>query len=406
MNFEFESKKFEGCKEKYAIVVVGYNRIDSLLRLLYSLEKAEYPAGDIPLVISLDYGGGDAIRMAVEEFNWTHGQKICIFHEENLKLKKHMFSCMSLTEFFKGIILLEDDIFVSPVFYYYAQSAMEYYGNNDKVAGISLYNTSVSNFSHKPLYIMRGQSDVYAAQMVETWGECFTYNMWNSFNEWYEENPNINWEQIDMYPFIGKWKNAWSKFYFAWMLSTRRFFIEPYCSLSTCFSDAGVHSSNGLPSNTQQEILQYHKKEFEFEILEKLYQYDVYFNPLGLGRYLGVKDEDLVVDFYQDRQPTNKRFLLTCAILDYKIVKSYDLRLKPIESNIIERLDGERLFLYDRSVTEKNNRSKRAANKYLMDYYFDGLQTFKFHKYVFKYSMNWFYERAVHKFKKILNKKK
>ncbi len=403
MTFKFETEQFKDCKDKYAIVVVGFNRVDSLLRLLNSLQRAEYPAGNIPLVISLDFGGGNAIRMAVEEFNWTHGRKICIFHKENLKLQKHMFSCMSLTEYFKGIILLEDDIFVSPVFYYYAQSAMDYYGNNDKVAGVSLYNTSVSNFSHKPLYIMRGQSDVYAAQMVETWGECFTYNMWNSFNEWYEENPDINWEQIDMYPFIGKWKNAWSKFYFAWMLSTGRFFIEPYCSLSTCFSDAGVHSSNGLPSNTQQEILQYDKKVYAFDKFEKIYQYDVYLYPLGLGRYMGVKEEELEVDFYQDRQKTNKRYLLSHVILDYKVVKSFDVRLKPIEANVIEQLDGERLFLYDRNIVEKNRRSSRTAHKYIMDYYFDGLQTFKFQQYVFNYSMNWVYDRIIHKIKKVMN---
>jgi len=406
MNFEFESKQFEGCQEKTAIVVVGYNRIDSLLRLLNSLQRAKYPSEDIPLVISLDYGGGDKIRTEVERFNWSHGRKICIFHQENLKLQKHMFSCISLTEYFKGIILLEDDVYVSPMFYFYADSAIDYYGNDDCVAGISLYNTTVSNFSHKPLYIMNGDSDVYAAQMVETWGECFTYNMWRQFNKWYEENTEIKWEEIDMYPFIKQWKNAWSKFFFAWMLTTDKFFIEPYNSQTTCFSDAGVHSSKGLPSNAQQEVLQYGKKVYMFDRIENLYKYDVYLNPLGLGKYLGVKDEDLVVDFYQDKQPTNKRYLLTCAILDYKILKSYDLRLKPIESNIIERLDGERLFLYDRSVTEKNHRSKRSANKYLMDYYFDGLQTFEFQKYVFNYSINWFYERIKHKIYKLIIAKK
>ena len=406
MIFKFETKQFEGCKDKCAIVVVGYNRTDSLLRLLNSLQRAEYPSEDIPLVISLDYGGGDAIRTAVEEFNWIHGKKICIFHKENLKLRKHMFSCMSLTEYFKGIILLEDDIFVSPVFYHYAQSAIKYYGNNNQVAGISLYSTSVSNFSHKPLYIMHGTSDVYAAQMVETWGECFTYNMWKHFNKWYEENTDINWDQIDMYPFIKQWKNAWSKYYFAWMLSSGKFFIEPYTSLSTCFSDAGVHSSKGIPSNAQQEILQYERKEFKFDIFDNLYKYDVYFNPLWLGRYFGLKEDELAVDFYQDRQPTKKRYLLTAAILYYKIVKSFDVRLKPIEANIIEQLDGDRLFLYDRTIEEKNIRNKCVAYKYIMDYYFDGLQTIPFQKYVFNYTMNWLRERILHKIGKLMGFKK
>ena len=40
---------------KPAIVVIGYNRVISLRRLLSSLEKAYYPFAEITLIISLDF---------------------------------------------------------------------------------------------------------------------------------------------------------------------------------------------------------------------------------------------------------------------------------------------------------------------------------------------------------------
>ena len=44
-------------KDKVAIVVVGYNRIKSIRRLLNSLLVAKYPNDDVPLVISIDCSG-------------------------------------------------------------------------------------------------------------------------------------------------------------------------------------------------------------------------------------------------------------------------------------------------------------------------------------------------------------
>ena len=94
-----------------AIVVVTYNRPDSLTRLLGSLSKARYPDG-VPLVISID-GGGNRERKVVktaEEFPWPHGKKKVICHEKNLGLREHILSCGDLTERYDSEILLGIDI--------------------------------------------------------------------------------------------------------------------------------------------------------------------------------------------------------------------------------------------------------------------------------------------------------
>jgi len=52
---------FTGNQDKIAVVVVGYNRLKSIQRLLDSLLKAEYISQDVPLVISIDGSGDTAL---------------------------------------------------------------------------------------------------------------------------------------------------------------------------------------------------------------------------------------------------------------------------------------------------------------------------------------------------------
>ena len=60
---------------KYSIVVVGYNRPDSMRRLLESLCCASYEVS-CDLVISLDYGTRqEELLKIAENVKWMHGEK-------------------------------------------------------------------------------------------------------------------------------------------------------------------------------------------------------------------------------------------------------------------------------------------------------------------------------------------
>ena len=92
-------------KQKIAIVTVGYNRLNSIKRLLQSLTEAHYNIDDVPLVISIDASGDEELYDYVRNYEWVHGQKYVIIHETRLGLREHIFSCGDLTQYFKGIIL-------------------------------------------------------------------------------------------------------------------------------------------------------------------------------------------------------------------------------------------------------------------------------------------------------------
>ena len=106
-------------KERIAIVVVGYNRLKALKRLLNSLNDAHYDTNDVPLVISIDASGERALYDYVESYRWLHGDKYVNIQAERLGLKAHIIQCGDLTHYFKAVALFEDDLWVSPYFYHY-----------------------------------------------------------------------------------------------------------------------------------------------------------------------------------------------------------------------------------------------------------------------------------------------
>ena len=124
---------------KPAIVVVAYNRPAALRRLLGSLAGVQ-GAVAVPLVISIDAGGeyfADVLAVA-QQFRWPFGEKRIIEQERPLGLINHVFACGDLVDEYGSIILLEDDLFVSPQAYRYATAALDFYDYDPRVAGISL----------------------------------------------------------------------------------------------------------------------------------------------------------------------------------------------------------------------------------------------------------------------------
>ena len=102
-----------------AIVIPCYNRLDTLKVLLDSLLNARYDRS-VELVFSIDYSGNEDIYNLVDEFTWPYGKKNIIRHKENIGLRRNIISCGDLTSEYDAVIVLEDDLIVSPLFFDYA----------------------------------------------------------------------------------------------------------------------------------------------------------------------------------------------------------------------------------------------------------------------------------------------
>lgn len=352
-------------RDRNAIVVVGYNRVTSISRLLSSLNTAYYEH-EVPLVISIDCSRMKKLYDFVEDFKWKHGNKYVIIQEKRLGLKDHIFFCGGLSQYFKSVTILEDDLFVSPFFYHYVEKAVEIYGQDSRVAGISLYKNELNGFAGLPASYLNNGNDVFAFQSTSTWGETFTYSMWSGFRKWLD-SWDENFDEIDMLQAIKDWDRAWSKYYEAYLVAYNIFFIYPVISVSTNFSDAGVHVRNGKCNNTWQTELLLGVKNWQMGDVDNLVKYDTYFNLMGWK--VGLGDGNVGFDLYGNRENIGQfRYLVSVRQLPYKIVKRYGIRLRPIENNLFFNVDGDGIYVYD-MTTPCNNQYVETPQYFLMEYY-------------------------------------
>ena len=376
-----------------AIVVVGYNRIVSIKRLLKSLQEAYYASIAVPLVVSIDKSDCTELYDFVENFEWTHGNKYVIIQEKKRGLKEHIYRCGDLSKFFKSVTILEDDLYVSPFFYDYIEQTVSAYGEDVNVAGISLYRNEHNGFHNLPLYFLNIGHDVFAYQSTSTWGETFTYSMWKPFRKWLEKW-DCNFDEVDTYSIIKGWDKAWSKYFEAYLILTNKFFIYPYTSLSTNFSDVGVHTNEGQISNSYQVELIYGRKKYVLPLFRDLVHYDTYAQCLLLKSKFPSKD--VIIDLNGNRENIDEaRYLLSCRNMPYKIIRTFGMRLRPIELNVLQEIEGNGIYLYDMSEFSDNKFGirtiqflseyyLRSFNRSMILQYFKDLILRKFRKYVCK----------------------
>lgn len=348
-----------------AIVVVGYNRIASITRLLRSLSVAYYEE-QVPLVISIDRSENEDLYAYVNEYSWKHGNKYVIIQEERRGLKEHIYRCGDLSQYFKSVTILEDDLLVSPYFFQYVRQTVDAYGKDPNVAGISLYRNEFNGFNGLPLYFVNIGHDVFAYQSTSTWGETFTYDMWKQFRQWLKQW-NDDFSEVDMYQTIKNWDKAWSKYYEAYLVRENKYFIYPYLSVSTNNNDAGTHVTYSEIDNAYQTELLYGERQFVLPSFEKLVKYDTYAQCELLKDKLGL--DNVAIDLNGNRENISQfSYLLSIKHQNYKIVKSYGLRLRPIELNVLLDVPGEDIYLYDTRESEKN-KYEQTVRRMLAEYY-------------------------------------
>jgi hypothetical protein len=224
------------------IVVVTYDRPDSLRRLLQSLKHADYRDGDkVPLTVSIDYSGRDHCRRVAEEYEWPHGPFRIIEREKNLGLKAHVLACGDLTSQHDAVIVLEDDLLVSPGFYTYARRAHEFYSAEDRIASIALYSRVYQVFANVRFIPLKDRFDTFFMQVPCSWGQMWTRRQWRLFREHLEENPTVN--EADLVPDgVLSWpQSSWMKHFYSYLTATDRLVVYPYDSLTTNMGEPGAH---------------------------------------------------------------------------------------------------------------------------------------------------------------------
>lgn len=352
-------------KPNTPIVVVAYNRDHCLSRILNSLLAANYKGfSNITLIISIDkHSDNQKVLNVAEEFKWSNGEKIIHYQDTNLGLRNHIIQCGDLALTYGSVIILEDDLFVSPSFYQYAIQALNFSYGEDYIGGISLYNHQLNGQTLTNFSPIADGYDNWYLQFSASWGQAWTKKQWASFKTWYVHNQTL--EAKPSIPMnVAYWNNeSWLKFHIAYLIETNKYFLYPKIALSSNFGEAGTH--NRESSSAYQVDLRYdYQRPFKFSKLnESNSVYDAFYENANLTKYLKIRSSECCVNLNGYKPfPKQKKFMLTTNKLSYSIIKSYGLNLRPIDLNVVFSIPGEDIYLYDLTIEKINKFPKNHYN--------------------------------------------
>jgi len=333
----------------YAIVAIGYNRPIAIKRLLESICCSDFGNDKVDLIISIDKGENQSeIASIAREMNWIYGTKIVYLQETRLGLKEHVLKCGDYVEKYEAIIMLEDDLTVSHEFYNFAKNAIQFYKNDQRIAGISLYKHSINVEVSRPFEANNNGYDIFLLQFAQSWGQCWTKEMWNDFREWYSVNSKMVVYKNEIPKNILKWnENSWLKYFMKYIIDEDKYFVYPQVSLSTNHSDVGTHSE--LENNDYQVPLLEKSYGFRFAHFEKCVRYDAFFEREDILKQIPfVKERKVCLDLYGFKTLYNDAdILISTSILPYFVENTFQLKYRPHEINCINPTDGKGVFVYD-----------------------------------------------------------
>lgn len=338
---------------KPAIVAVGYNRPDGMKRLLDSIGRAIYKVDNIPLIISIDESNrSDEVEIVAETFKWEHGTKEIRRFPERQGLRKHIIHCGDYSEKYGAVIILEDDLIVSKDFYSYVCAAHNKYGEESQVCGVALYSFGCNQFTRYAFHPLPSLNDVFLGGMVVTWGQSWTARQWKYFKHWYLEHEN-RLPKLNPYipQDISSWTRSWGRYFASFMAENGLYYIYPYYSRTTCFSDYGEHNNAKIPLTfVQVPLMQDCPDQYRLGDVSNLIKYDAFYERILSQEDIinGISGDDICMDLNNMKTIAGgKRYVITNSNLPYKKVHSFALTLRPASLNVTENICGDQLHMYD-----------------------------------------------------------
>jgi hypothetical protein len=333
------------------IVIAAHDRPKSLERLLKSLVASAPPWGQ-ELIIAID-GDNQEVNSLSRQFDWTCGLKTVIQDGQKRGLSEHIMYCLSLGLNYDGIILLEDDLWVSPAIWPYLNVTWHYINKQSTLAGSALYH----QFYYPSNLLNRNYSGLscYTSPFACSSGMVIPQVTIREFSEWVLKNgltgkagtPSYmhSWsdDRFVYGPNYGKdWKRSMTRF----MLENERVQLYPPASVVTNFGDIGTHHSHDSIF-FQSPLLTV--EDCNKRLLDGIDSFDVYFNPTinSVRNYLGeYSNLDITIDLIGsiERHEVHTEFLISPRQCSNPIVQ-WANDLVPIERNIQYGLKGNGLSL-------------------------------------------------------------
>lgn len=174
------------------IIVITYNRADSLLRLLNSLQNAHYFGDRVVIEIWLDrskYGWFSMRTVSIaRQFVFVSGKCDIYVHDNHVGIRGQWLDTWKNYQDEKEIaVILEDDITVSPFFYKWLKLTRKQYGHMKEVNGFSLQGWTIRHSDGDCCVKVPKKYNVFLYPTLGTTGFSPNNKQWKAFKDWFSK---------------------------------------------------------------------------------------------------------------------------------------------------------------------------------------------------------------------------
>jgi hypothetical protein len=352
-----------------AICCVGYNRPQSMERLLKAIGRSYFEYDDIPLIISIDEcDKSDEVQAVADDFIWEHGTKQVIRYPERQGLRKHILQCGDLSEKYGAVLIFEDDVLPASDFYNFTVQALNFYEQDDHIVGVGLFSQQL--IFDRPFNPAHRGADAYLLANDISSGECWTKEKWKDFRKWYEINKDSlseNNSEIPKWVFNYPAKTSWCRPFVYYLAETNKYYVIPYTSLATNMGEAGTHSDM-VDDLSQVPLQEGTGIQYRFVPYPEMVKYDLFLNrvDIPLQGISGIPMEKILNNISGYRYDLKGyEYMLSTELLDCEVLASWGINMDPPEANIINDNVGKGIYLYHLSGSGRYQKSDKK-NDYLI----------------------------------------
>ncbi|GAB1603876.1 uncharacterized protein LOC115218871 isoform X2, partial [Argonauta hians] len=178
------------------LIVIVYNRADSVTKCLTALNKAHYFNDKVHIDVWIDRSKNGIIDpltyKAASKFNFEHGTYKVHNQTTHAGIYGQWINTWQPPKDSKEIaVIIEDDINLSPYFYQYLKAAHKKYRDYQSINGFALQGANMKHGGMPGQLMAPEGNTVFLYPILGTWAFSPKINNWIAFKEWfYRNSPN------------------------------------------------------------------------------------------------------------------------------------------------------------------------------------------------------------------------
>lgn len=327
------------------------------------------------LYISCDGGSSSDVVLYAQQYHWQYGSCEVILQEKQLGVDLHNLACMRLAEKLGNVVVLEDDLVVSPSFQIYLL-AMESLAKTEKsLAGISLYRYPMIEQTHFPFQLVPNDEFVYYQQRPSSNGCFYTWEMLEPYFTYLASFRN-NFGDYKLPQNVLNWGDeVWEKSFYCYLQESGKYLVFPRYSLSTDFADVGVHMQKQTNKYAHQSPLFLGSAIPDpLTIGDSINVFDAFYEISSsvIKKYLPeLREFDFEVDLngYKDLSASKFKYALSSKKCIEPML-GWDRRLKPEVNNVLLNEKGT-FYSFGKIESFKGGATKNNLAEKFLYYYPD-----------------------------------